>query len=135
MSARNRIVVLDDDAYRIEWLERVVAGTGVLVEWHTTVHALVEALGASPDGVKLVILDHDLGPHSQTSEDENGDTGMTAARMIPIALHRVLVWSNNTERRVAMCDMLLSRGFDAISFAFERAHLWELRERIIRWVM
>ena len=126
-----RIVVLEDDIARVDWLDHTLVGTGVKPEWCQTVAELRAAL-ADPKDVALVILDHDLGSYVR-SEDEHGETGLDAARWMPSDLNAipVLIWSVNPDGAKAMRHALCSRRFVARVVPFMSSNKSTLREIIL----
>jgi len=132
-SSPSRVVVLEDDVARMDWLDAVLVGTGVRADVVTTVRDFRETMADASD-VALVILDHDLGPNSVTSADRHGECGLDAARWLPAVLAAsipVLVWSANVSGGQAMEDALAERGFNVRREPFLHANKWTLRQVIL----
>lgn len=120
-------LVLEDMEVRVEWLEEVLEGTGVDVVWCTTVADFRRDLAYYGKCVELIVLDHDLGRDSTTSEDERGETGLDGAKAIPVGCTApVLLWSINPSGRERMALELRSRGIVAAAYPFLRENMFGL---------
>lgn len=99
------ILVLEDLKERVDWLRQTFPRTEI--QWCTTVLSFQMALSeCNPD---VIILDHDLGPGSATSEDADGLTGYDAAKALKTRAP-VLIWSWNMWASNRMSEALMNNG-------------------------
>lgn len=127
------VIVLDDMTSRIKWLHDALAGTGVNIAWADSVAEFRRALADHPRPA-LIILDHDLGPESTTSEDANGETGLDGATAIPASTSTpIMIWSQNDAARKKMADVLRSRGVIASIHPFD-GNKFQLMQTVLQHV-
>ncbi len=129
------VLVLEDSTERMDWLDKALLGTGACVEWATSVRDFfakmyaIEQQSERREALRLIILDHDLGP-SLSGGDEHGETGLDAARSLPTDLAGdvpALVWSVNDTGSRAMHRELVGRGYAVRRLPFLRGNEDALR--------
>lgn len=117
------VLVLEDMDHRVEWLRERLPSTAE-IRHSNTVEGLLWWWHAEPD---LVILDHDLGGVPTAlgtgSADDNGHTGMDAARRMPVVSCPVIVWSVNPLRAPEMVSELWQRRLTACWLPFGEPRL------------
>jgi len=110
------IVVLDDMIERVRWLKDHV-GNRAEIMWSKRVSKFLDYVkkAESTGRLILVILDHDLDIWSNKNDslDDEGQTGMDAAKQLNLSRKDipVLVWSMNDKASVEMENLLWKRGF------------------------
>lgn len=111
-----KIVVLEDQEVRIQWLRAVVPFDDIEIVWCTSVGKFLKEV--REPNVKLVIFDHDLdlffdGP------DKDGLTGTHAARGYRgLTDTPVLIWSFNKSGALNIKSILASKGIRALWVPF-----------------
>lgn len=122
------IAVLEDVAYRVEWLEKHFPHAHI--SWDKNVIdfvASVESIGLT-GRLALVIMDHDLGAASELLSsphydgdthdyriDKNGHDGRDACMAMTNFDVPVLIWSANKYYSPQMENLLRTRGFAQVS--------------------
>jgi CheY-like chemotaxis protein len=112
-----KILVLDDDQYRLDIFKRNI-DQGLItsqVDYVKTAHDAIECLQATAD-YNYVFLDHDLGGQQMEWQEEN--CGMQVVDWIIANNYRknvsIIIHSWNIPRAKEMCLRLTDAGYPAV---------------------
>ena len=112
------ILVLEDMDIRVQWLRKMFPATEI--QWCSDVSSFQEVLRSRSPSV--IILDHDLGPGSVTSEDSGGLTGYDAAKALrtnaPVLIWSVNMWGSNRMSSVLADNGVVHRALPFLSNNF-----------------